>query len=228
MATAPTTYSPEFVADIDQITVWVVEDDDFFRDSVQEILNTEKDILCEHAFDRCEEALITLDEEYAPEVILMDISLPGMSGIDGIRLVKSRSPETQIIVLSVHEDNNKIFDTICAGATGYLLKPSNPERIRTAVRSTREGGAPINPQIAGKVLDMFTALAVPKRGNYGLTTRENEILQHLVAGLTKRQIAEKIFLSFHTIDMHIRNIYTKLHVHSRSGAIAKAIRERLV
>ena len=211
-----------------RITVWVVEDDDIFRDTVQEILNSESDVYCQHVFDRCEEALQTLDEEYAPEVMLMDISLPGMSGIDGIRLVKARSPETQIIVLSVHEDNEKIFDTICAGASGYLLKPSSPARIVSAVKSTREGGAHINPQIADKVLQMFTALAVPKRGNYGLTTRESEILEHLVDGLTKKQIAEKLFLSFHTIDMHIRNIYSKLQVHSRSGAIAKAVRERLV
>ncbi|MGA7306671.1 MAG: response regulator transcription factor [Rhodothermales bacterium] len=208
--------------------VWIIEDDDVFRDTVQEILNQEPDVHCEHSFDRCEEALLALDAEYGPDVMLMDISLPGMSGIEGARHVKVRSPETQIIVLSVHEDNEKIFDAICAGASGYLLKPSTPARIVSAVRSTRDGGAHINPVIAGKVLEMFSALAVPKRGNYGLTTREFEILQQLVDGLTKRQIAEKIFLSFHTIDMHIRHIYSKLQVHSRSGAIAKAVRERLV
>lgn len=208
--------------------VWIVEDDDVFRDTVQEILNQEPDVHCEHSFDRCEEALLVLDAECGPDVMLMDISLPGMSGIEGARQVKARSPETQIIVLSVHEDNEKIFDSICAGASGYLLKPSSPARIVSAVRSTRDGGAHINPVIAGKVLEMFSALAVPKRGNYGLTTREFEILQQLVDGLTKRQIAEKIFLSFHTIDMHIRHIYSKLQVHSRSGAIAKAVRERLV
>ena len=216
------------VADPNSITAWVVEDDDLFRDSVRDILNDQPDIDCRHTFDRCEEALETLDAEYAPEVILMDISLPGMSGIDGIRFAKTRSPETRIIVLSVHEDNDKIFSSICAGASGYLLKPSTPERIVSAVRGVREGGVHINPQIAGKVLNMFTALAGPTPADYGLTKREKEILEHLVGGLTKRQIAEKLFLSFHTIDMHIRNIYTKLQVHSRSGAVAKAVKERLV
>lgn len=208
--------------------VWVIEDDDFFRDSVREIVNAEADLSCDQAFDRCEEALELLETDGAPEVVLMDISLPGMTGIEGTRLLKARSPETQVIVLSVHEDNSKIFDSICAGASGYLLKPSTPGRIVAAVRSTKQGGAPINPQIAGRVLDMFTALAVPKKGSYGLTGRETEILQHLVEGETKRVIAEKLFVSFHTIDMHIRNIYSKLQVHSRSGAIAKAVRERLV
>lgn len=211
----------------DAITVWLVEDDPLFRESVQAVLDQAEGLDCNSAFERCEEALETLDETFAPEVILLDISLPGMSGIEGIRQFKALSPTTNLIMLTVHEDNEKIFEAICAGASGYLLKPSSAQAITDAVRAARTGGAPINPQIASKVLDMFTRLAVPK-GDYGLTAREREILQHLVDGRTKKDIAEHLFLSYHTIDMHVRNIYAKLHVHSRSGAIAKALKERLI
>src|SRR5690606_23869215 len=137
------------------------------------------------------------------------------------------SPETRIVMLTVHEDNDRIFEALCAGASGYLLKPSSAAQIVEAVQAARAGGATINPQIASKVLDMFTRLAVPP-ADYGLTEREREVLHHLVDGCTKRRLAERLFLSPHTVDMHIRNIYAKLHVHSRSGAIAKALKERLV
>ena len=211
----------------DAITVWLVEDDSLFRESVQTLLRRAEGIDCTYAFGRCEDALDMLDQAFAPEVVLMDISLPGMSGLEGIRRIKVLSPASHIIMLTVHEDNEKIFEAICAGASGYLLKPSSAQAIVAALRAARSGGAPINPQIASKVLDMFTHLAVPK-GDYGLTPRECEILQHLVEGETKKRIAEQLFLSFHTIDMHVRNIYAKLHVHSRSGAIAKALKERLI
>ena len=209
------------------ITVWLVEDDPLFRETVQLLLHQAEGIDCAHAFSRCEDALALLDKTFAPEVVLMDISLPGMSGLEGMRRIKTLSPETHLIMLTVHEDNEKIFQAICAGASGYLLKPSSAPAITAAVRAARSGGAPINPQIASKVLDMFTRLAVPQ-ADYGLTRREREILHHLVDGLTKKRIAETLHLSFHTIDMHLRNIYAKLHVHSRSGAITKALKERLL
>ena len=219
-------HTPDSVAS-ETIRAWIVEDDDFFRDTVREILDGSTGITCSDAFDSCEDALARLHVESPPDVILMDISLPGMSGIEGMQKVHALSPKTAIIMLTVHEDNDKIFEAICAGAGGYLLKPSSPDAIVAAVVSAQKGGAAINPQIANRVLKMFSQLAVPK-GEYGLTAREIEILELMVDGLTKKKIAARLFLSYHTVDMHIRNIYSKLHVHSRSGAIAIALKERLI
>ena len=211
----------------EDITVWIVEDDSLFRETVQTLLQSTVGIECKGSFGSCEEMLNDLEERFAPEVILMDIGLTGMNGIEGSRQIKSISPSTNIIILTVHEDSDKIVEAICAGASGYLLKPSSGEQIVGAIRAARSGGAPINPQIASKILDMFAVMALP-RGDYGLSDREREILQHLVGGHTKKNISETLFLSYHTVDMHIRNIYAKLHVHSRSGAVAKALRERLI
>jgi DNA-binding NarL/FixJ family response regulator len=157
----------------------------------------------------------------------MDIGLPGMNGIEGVRRVKAISPETRVIMLTVFDENEMIFQAICAGASGYMLKSESTEKIITSLHEVLNGGAPMNAQIARKVIDMFARFAVPK-GDYGLTAREREILQALVDGLSKKQIADKLFLSFHTIDMHMRGIYSKLQVHSRSGAVAKALKENLL
>ncbi len=209
------------------ITVWIVEDDSLFRETVEKLLGEAAGIECRRAFASCEEVLHALDVGAAPEVVLMDISLPGMSGIEGLRRIQALSPTTHLVMLTVHEDNERIFEALCAGASGYLLKPSSAGQIIQAVRTARTGGAPINPQIASKVLDMFTDLAVPK-GDYNLTDREREVLEHLIDGRTKKRIASELVVSYHTVDMHVRNIYAKLHVHSRSGAVAKALKERVV
>jgi len=211
----------------DPISVWLVEDDPLFRETIEQLLTEADGVEQPLTFETCEAALEMCERGLAPEVVLMDISLPGMSGIEGIRRIKARSPTSHIVMLTVHEDNDKIFEAICAGASGYLLKPSSAEAIVEAVQAARHGGAPINPQIASKVLHMFTDLAVPK-GDYGLTDREREVLEHLVAGRTKKRIAAQLHISYHTVDMHVRNIYAKLHVHSRSGAVAKALKERLI
>jgi DNA-binding NarL/FixJ family response regulator len=207
--------------------VWLIEDDVVFRDTVQRLLNESEGVRCDWSFGSCEEALDVLEKGLAPDVVLIDIGLPGMSGIEGIPRIRAISPTSVLIVLTVHEDDEKVFEAICAGASGYLLKPSSPKDIVSAVLVARDGGAPINPHIAGRVLDMFSRLAVPK-ADYGLTEREHEVLEFLVEGYTKQRIANEIFLSPHTVDVYIRNIYAKLHVHSRSGAIAKALRERLI
>ena len=170
---------------------------------------------------------MALDDGAVPEIILLDIGLPGMSGIEGIAPIHARSPSTQVLMLTVHKDSDNVFEALCAGASGYLLKPASPARIVEAIEDVRRGGAPMSPQIARKVLDMFTHLAVRPK-DYGLSQREREVLHLLVDGLTQKRIAERLFLSEHTINTHIRNIYAKLHVHSRSGAVAKALRERLI
>ena len=157
----------------------------------------------------------------------MDLGLPGMSGQEGIKRIKALSPSTQVVVLTVYEDDEKIFEAICNGASGYLVKPSSGKKVIGAIRSVLRGGSPMNAHIARKVLAMFKYLARPS-ADYGLTEREREILGTLVDGHKQKEIAEKLFLSPHTIDTHVRNIYAKLHVHSQSAAVAKAVKERLI
>lgn len=210
-----------------QLSVWVVEDNGSYRENISELVRQTPALQFEYAFSSCEEALDELQRSAFPDLILMDIGLPGMNGIEGVRRVKAISPETRVVMLTVFDENDMIFRAICAGASGYLLKSESADRIITSLQEVLNGGAPMNAQIAAKVVDMFSRLAAPK-GNYGLTAREREILQSLVDGLSKKQIADKLFLSFHTIDMHMRGIYTKLQVHSRSGAVAKALKENLL
>ena len=157
----------------------------------------------------------------------MDIGLQGMSGIEGAHRIKSISPATDLIMLTIHEEDQNVFKAICAGASGYLLKSSTSEEVIRAIKEVLHGGAPMNAQIARKVLDMFSKIAAPK-GDYRLTEREKEILLLMTDGLTKKGIADKLFLSYFTVDTHLKNIYTKLHVHTRSGAVAKVLKENLL
>ena len=212
------------------ISVWVVEDNALFRRSLAELVNNSEGMRCPVAVDTCEEALAALDEGLLPDLVLMDIGLPGISGIEGARQIKSFSPTTRIIMLTVHEEDEKIFEALCAGASGYLLKPTRADDIVAAIRQVQAGAAPMNGYIARRVLDMFKSLATSRTPapDYGLTPREKEILQLLVDGLSMKQVAAQLEVSYHTIDTHQRNIYDKLHVRSRGSAVAKALKERLL
>jgi DNA-binding NarL/FixJ family response regulator len=212
-------------------TVWVVEDSEVLRESLRLVLDAEPGLACPLAVESCEEALAALAEDPPPDLVLMDIGLPGIDGIEGTRRIRSLSPATAVVILTVHDDDERVFAAICAGASGYLLKPTAPERIAELVRLVERGGAPINPFIARRMLEVFQrrlpAAPAPEEG-YGLSPREREVLELLVDGLTMRQIAEREQLSYHTVDKHLRNVYAKLHVRSRSKAVAKAVREKLV
>ncbi|MEE4272948.1 MAG: response regulator transcription factor [Thermoanaerobaculales bacterium] len=210
--------------------VWIVEDKAIFRKAIESLLNKTSGLSCALAVESCEEALDTMEMGSAPDIVLMDIGLPGMDGIEGTRRIKAISPTTRIIILTVHEESQKIFDAICAGASGYLLKPSSAEDIADALHDVLQGAAPINSFIAGKMLEMFARLAEPRSAtdDYGLTPRELEILELLVESLTIAQISERLGISPHTADSHTRNIYAKLHVRTRTAAVAKTLRERLI
>jgi len=212
---------------MDKIDVWLVEDNNDFRSSIAELINGTDSMKCERAFASCEDAIACLQRDEVPEVVLMDIGLPGMNGVEGVKRVKALSPSTDIIMLTVYDDDENVFRAICAGASGYLLKNAPAESILTAIDELLSGGAPMNGGIARRVLEMFAKTSLPK-SEYGLTPREKEILQLLVDGFTMREIADKLFVSYHTIDTHQKNIYVKLHVHSRSGAVAKALKENLL
>jgi len=209
------------------IAIWLVEDNERFRTGIKNLIDETDGMSCVLATQSCEDALAHLESDAAPDIVLMDIGLPGMDGIEGIKRVKSIAPSIQVIMLTVFDDNEKIFRAICAGASGYLLKSSPPDKIIESLKEILTGGAPINAQIAKKMLEMFTHAVVPK-AEYDITRAEKEILHHLVEGEPKKQIAHRLGVSFYTVDTHLRNIYTKLQVHSRSGAVAKALKEKLL
>ena len=206
--------------------VWIIEDNEYFRTTIEDLLNSTQKFICSGSYNNCEDAIAALKTESPPDVILLDISLPGMSGIEGIKHFKSISPRTNIIIQTVHEDDENVFNSLAAGAVGYILKTSSKEKIIESIDEVMDGGSPINARIARKVLGIFNFNESAESGNE-LTDRENEVLGLLVQGKTKKEIAELLFLSYHTVDNHIRNIYSKLHVHSRTAAVVKALRKNL-
>jgi len=210
------------------LVVWLIEDNDAYRSAAKRMIEGMRDVRAVRGFSSCEAALRERDTvgEERPGVILLDVGLPGMSGIEGIPLLRTHAPEAQIIVLTVFEDSEKVFRAICAGADGYLLKGSSFDAVRDAFDELRRGGAPMNGRIAKLVLQSF-AKATSSQPDYGLTVREREVLERMVKGLTKKVIAGEIGLSIHTVDFHLRSIYQKLHVHTRTGAVSKAVREGL-
>ncbi len=210
-----------------ETSVWLIEDHADFRKMVAWQINQIEHLRCARAFGACEEALCALASEPAPNVILCDVGLPGMDGITGISAIKELSPATHIIMLTVHDDHHKVFGAICAGASGYLLKDAPEEAIAAAIHDVLNGGAPMNPRVARLVLERFAHQNAAPKDDYGLSTRECEILELMVKGLIKKEIAQQIGVSYHTVNNHLRSIYEKLHVHTRGGAVAKALKERL-
>lgn len=212
------------------ITVWLAEDNEIYRQSITALFDGAADIDCQVSVESCEALLSKLESQSPPDMVLMDIGLPKMDGIEGARRVRALAPATRVIMLTVHDERENIYQAIAAGATGYLLKSARSDEILEAVRAVAEGAAPVNGYIARKMLNMFSDLAGSRtpHQDYQLTPRELEVLELLVEGLIGKQIADRIGISFHTVDTHVRNIYEKLHVKSRGLAVAKALREGLV
>jgi DNA-binding NarL/FixJ family response regulator len=211
----------------ERLSVWIVEDDEWFARQLSQIIGLSDAFACPCVFNACEPVLEKLQTEDPPDIVLMDIGLSGMSGIDGIKRIRAMTPEVKTVMLTVFEDSASIIQAISNGAAGYLLKDSTMEVIVQSLRSIIVGGAPINPQIAKKILDVF-AHTHSGNNDYGLTPREKEVLTYLVEGLQIKQIADRMFITFHTVDKHLRSIYAKLQVPSRSVAIAKALKEHLL
>lgn len=208
------------------INIWMVEDNSRYRKSLAAVINNTDGMTCTEAFSTCEEAITAMEDELYPDVILLDIGLPGMSGIKGIQKFKAYSSRIHIVILTIYDDNDTVFDALCEGASGYLLKDSTQDKIVESIREVLAGGAPLNMRIAQKVLQLFAKLKI-KKSDYGLTDREKEILQYIVSGLTKQQIADELFLSFHTVNTHIKNIYKKLEVNTKAAVVSKAYKENL-
>lgn len=213
---------------IPPISVGLVEDDDDIREGLVAILQGAEGLACRHVFDCCEKAVA--DRRTPPDVMLMDIHLGSgmMSGIEGARRLKAIHPRMEILMLTVFDENDKIFDSLCAGASGYLLKNTPPAEIIAAVREIHAGGSPMSAIIARKVLNLFKTVAPPSLPGVHLTQREREVLELLVKGMNYRMIGEALFISLDTVASHVKHIYEKLHVHSKSEAVAKALKHKLV
>lgn len=207
--------------------VWVVEDAPAYRGDLVEFLDEQSDLHCAASFSSGEAVLSHLRDHFAPDVMLVDIGLGEIDGIQVVERVSRLSPATQLVMLTNSEDNDDIFEAIKSGAHGYLLKTSTPHEVIDAVRVVLEGGTVMTPQIARRVLGFFKQLNT-EPADYGLTAREIEVLTLLSDGRSKREIAKELFLSPHTVDTHIRNIYAKLHVTKSTEAVSKALREGLL
>ncbi len=204
------------------IRICIVEDDNLIRDGFALLINSTYGYKIVNTYQRCEDALKNLEVD-APDVVLMDINLPGMSGIEGIIRIKKIRPKTNIIVVTVYENDDLVFKALCAGAGGYLTKNMQPTRLLEAIRDIMEGGAPMSTNIARMVVASFQ-----KNRNSPLTARETEVLELLAKGKSYTTIAEQLFVDKETVRSHIKNIYWKLEVHSKAEAIEKAIRDKLI
>lgn len=204
------------------IKVAIVEDNNTLRKSLTHLFDTTEGITCVASLSN----LMNVVSEFRkaqPDIVLMDIGLPNISGIEGVRTVKENFETIQVIMFTVFDDDEKIFEAIKAGASGYLLKKSSPEEITEAVESLYHGGAPMSASIARKVIQSFQHIPFNKN-EYQLTARENEILQSLIDGLSYKKLAEKYFISISTVRSHIRHIYEKLHVNSKAQAVARVLK----
>ena len=204
--------------------VGIVEDNKKIRDLIQRFLDMQDELKCPVAVDSVEEMLEYLEDHPAPDVILMDIQLPGMSGIKGIGLIKEKYENVDIIMLTVYHDSHKIFNALRAGASGYLLKHTSLPEIKESILKLVDGGAPMSPQIARKVINHFQENAPKKNTDSDLTPREHDIVNGLVDGLSYKMIADRYDISIDTVRAHIRNIYKKLHVNSKAEVIAKSLK----
>ncbi|TWU61673.1 MULTISPECIES: response regulator transcription factor [Crateriforma] len=209
------------------IRVWLIEDNDAYRRSLSRVIDLLDDCVCEYDFDSAESAIRRFKEGRQPDVVLLDIGLPGIDGITAIGQIREIYPDCKLVILTVFDDHDRIFGAVCAGADGYLLKTSSNEDIERAIRETLAGGASMTPQVARKVLTLMNH-SRPTADDSGLSPREMEVLSRLVEGMTKEEIGVALGISRHTVDKHVRAIYQKLHVNTRAGATAAAIRRGLV
>jgi DNA-binding NarL/FixJ family response regulator len=203
-----------------KIAVGIVEDDVIIRDSLIKLVEDDAGFHCSGAFATGEEAVKRLPE-LKPQVVLMDIHLPGMSGIECTRMLKGSLPDTQILILTVYEDGENIFRALKAGASGYLLKRSDPEEVLHAIRNVFEGGAPMSGQIARKVVHSFRETPLGSNPSVRLTAQEEKVLALLSKGYANKEIADKMGVSMSTVRTHLRHVYEKLHVRSRTEAVLK-------
>ncbi len=212
------------------IRVAIVEDDRSLREGLGLLINATPGYNCQHSYGSVEDALRDIkDKEPAmPDILLLDIHLPGMLGSDGVKLFREKFPTMQVLMLTVYAEQDKIFESICNGACGYLLKKTPPAKLLEAIREAHEGGAPMSPEIARKVVMLFQNTRQPEKIEEQLTQQEVKLLQLLADGHGYQSAAGQLNISINTVRNYIRSIYDKLHVHSKNEAVSKALRSGII
>src|SRR6266850_4739350 len=207
--------------------VVLIEDLREVREGLTALINGTRGFRCIGSYYSMEAALARINDDI-PDVILTDIGLPGMSGIQGIEILHRQFPEVPILALTIYDNDQNIFEALCAGASGYLLKNTAPARLLESIKEVVEGGSPMSPEVARRVVKLFREFRPPESASYHLTSQETELLKLLIEGHYKKTAAREMGISTNTVSFHLKNIYTKLQVHSKTEAVAKALRERLV
>ena len=213
--------------DTTALKVAIVEDQPRIREGLRILIDGTEGFRCSGSFGSMELAIEGIGRDL-PDVALVDIGLPGMSGIDGIRVLKKDHPQLAILMLTVYDDDRRIFDALCAGACGYLLKKTPPARLLESLREVAGGGAPMSPEVARRVVALFREIRPPENVTYDLTPHEIRVLKLLVDGHNYKTAAAELDVSINTIRFHMRSIYEKLQVHSKSEAVAKGLRQRII
>jgi DNA-binding NarL/FixJ family response regulator len=209
------------------IRVMIVEDQTRIRQGLSALIDGTEGFRCTGSFGSMEQALLEIDAN-PPDLVLVDIGLPGMSGIEGIRRLRESNPDLVMLVLSVYDDDDRIFDALCAGACGYLLKKTPPTRLLESLRECAAGGAPMSPEVARRVIELFRDFRPSERVEYNLTPHELRLLKMLVEGHSYNTAASALGVTCNTISFHMKRVYEKLQVHSKSQAVAKALRDHLL
>jgi len=212
---------------VEAIRVAIIEDVRTLRDGLSALIDGTAGFQCTGRFRSAEEALEKLRDNL-PDVVLADIGLPGLSGIEAVRVLKERFPGLTLLMLTVYDDDDRVFEALCAGASGYLLKKTPPARLLESLKEAVEGGAPMSPEIARRVVELFREIRPPDKSDEQLTAHELRLLKLLVQGYSYKAAASALGVSINTVCFHIKKIYEKLQVHSKSEAVAKALRHRLV
>jgi DNA-binding NarL/FixJ family response regulator len=211
----------------ESIRVAIVEDQSEIREGLSELIDGTTGFRTTGVYSSMEDALAGI-AEHVPDVALVDIGLPGLSGIEGIRILRARHPLLATVVLTIYDDDERIFQAICAGACGYLLKKIHPERLIESIREAVAGGAAMSPEVARRVMSTFRTIRPPQHADYQLTPHETRLLKLMVEGHNYKTAASELGVSVHTISFHLRAIYGKLQVHSKSEAVAKALRDGFI
>jgi len=211
------------------LTVSVFEDNAELRESIENILNASQGFSCIGAYANCKKVIEVLNKKM-PGIVLMDIQMPGISGIEAVSVIKNKFPDLPVVMHTVFDDDGRVFAAICAGANGYILKSITPEKLLEALKDAKDGGAPMTPSVAAKVLQTFAQQSKTKKvaNPPNLSQREHEILKLLSDGLSYKLIAANLFINYETVHSHIKNIYQKLHVNSINEAVSIALKNKIV
>ena len=214
------------IDDPNTIKVAIIEDQREMREGLSYLIGSTPGYQCSGGYGSMEDGLRGIAQAF-PNIVLVDIGLPGMDGIEGTRQMKRRWPDLIVVMLTVYDDDERIFDALCAGASGYLLKKTSSARLLEGLQDAVNGGAPISPEIASKVIRLFREFRPPERADFHLTPHETRLLRLLVEGHSYKTAADELHSKVNTVAFHMKSIYRKLHVHSKSEAVAKALRNEL-